>query len=257
MCTWQPLISRRHLRRRGSRAHPDRLRRDAARRPRRVRPAEGPRRRDRRAARGRRARHHPHRHSDFYGPHVTNEIIREALAPYPDDLHIVTKVGARRDAAGRLAARPDARGAAASRCTTTCATSGSTCSTSSTCASAASTAPSRGSIAEPFAALAELQQQGLIRHLGVSTVTAEQIAEAQSIAPVVCVQNLYNLARRDDDALIDSLAAQGIAYVPYFPLGGFTPLQSDDAGGGRRPGSTRRRCRSRWPGCCSARRTSC
>ena len=95
--------------------------------------------------------------------------------------------------------------------------------------------PEPGSIAEPFSALAELQQEGLIRHLGVSTVNAEQIAEAQSIAPVVCVQNFYNLANRADDALIDSLAAQGIAYVPYFPLGGFTPLQSGDAGLGRRP----------------------
>ena len=84
-----------------------------------------------------------------------------------------------------------------------------------------------GSIAEPFTALAELQQEGLIKHLGLSTVNAEQIAEAQSIAPVVCVQNFYNVAHRVDDDLIDSLAAQGIAYVPYFPLGGFSPLQSD------------------------------
>ena len=86
--------------------------------------------------------------------------------------------------------------------------------------------PEPGSIAEPFTALAQMQQEGLIRHLGVSTVSAEQVAEAQSIAPVVCVQNFYNVANRDDDELIDSLAAQGIAYVPYFPLGGFTPLQS-------------------------------
>ena len=87
--------------------------------------------------------------------------------------------------------------------------------------------PEPGSIAEPFGALAQMQQEGLIKHLGISTVSAEQIAEAQSIAPIVCVQNFYNLAHRVDDALIDSLAAQGIAYVPYFPLGGFTPLQSD------------------------------
>jgi aryl-alcohol dehydrogenase-like predicted oxidoreductase len=86
--------------------------------------------------------------------------------------------------------------------------------------------PEPGSLAEPFEALAQLQQEGLIKHLGVSTVSAEQVAEAQSIAPVVCVQNFYNIANRADDALIDSLAAQGIAYVPYFPLGGFTPLQS-------------------------------
>jgi len=88
-------------------------------------------------------------------------------------------------------------------------------------------APEPGSIAEQFTALAELQQQGLIRHLGLSTVNAEQLAEAQSIAPVVCVQNMYNIARRADDALVDSTARQGIAFVPYFPLGGFNPLQSD------------------------------
>jgi pyridoxine 4-dehydrogenase len=88
--------------------------------------------------------------------------------------------------------------------------------------------PTPGSIAEPFAALAQLQQEGLIKHLGVSTVSAEQIAEAQSIAPIVCVQNFYNIAHRVDDDLIDSLAAQGIAYVPYFPLGGFSPLQSEE-----------------------------
>ena len=90
--------------------------------------------------------------------------------------------------------------------------------------------PTPGSIDEPFTALAELQQEGLIKHLGLSTVSAEQIAEAQAIAPVVCVQNFYNIANREDDALIDSLAEQGIAYVPYFPLGGFTPLQSDTLG---------------------------
>jgi aryl-alcohol dehydrogenase-like predicted oxidoreductase len=87
--------------------------------------------------------------------------------------------------------------------------------------------PEPGSIAEEFTTLARLQQEGLIKHLGISTVSAEQVAEAQSIAPIVCVQNFYNIAHRDDDALVDSLAAQGIAYVPYFPLGGFTPLQSD------------------------------
>ena len=115
--------------------------------------------------------------------------------------------------------------------------------------------PDAGSIAEPFTVLAEMQQEGLIKHLGVSTVTAEQIAEAQSIAPIVCVQNFYNIAHRVDDALIDSLAEQGIAYVPYFPLGGFTPLHPMRWIG--RPGSTRPRWRSRWPGCCSAPPTSC
>ena len=102
-----------------------------------------------------------------------------------------------------------------------------------------------------------MQQEGLIKHLGVSTVSAEQIAEAQSIAPIVCVQNFYNLAHRDDDELIDHLAAQGIAYVPYFPLGGFTPLQSDTLISVAGASGRARRWQSRWPGCCTARRTSC
>ena len=165
--------------------------------------------------------------SDFYGPHVTNQIIKEALRPYPDSLHIVTKVGALRDAEGgwpqALAPEQlrqavydnldnlglDALGVVNLRV-------------------GGFDSPTPGSIAEPFTALAQLQQEGLIKHLGLSTVSAEQIAEAQSIAPIVCVQNFYNLAHRVDDDLIDSLAAQGIAYVPYFPLGGFTPLQSEE-----------------------------
>jgi pyridoxine 4-dehydrogenase len=164
--------------------------------------------------------------SDYYGPHVTNEIIREALAPYPDDLHIVTKVGARRDAEGGW---PHARTPAElqEQVHDNLRRLGLDALDVVNLRVGGFDAPEPGSLAEQFEALAELQQQGLIRHLGVSTVNAEQIAEAQSIAPVVCVQNLYNLARRDDDALIDSLAAQGIAYVPYFPLGGFSPLQSD------------------------------
>jgi pyridoxine 4-dehydrogenase len=164
--------------------------------------------------------------ADFYGPHVTNEIIREALAPYPDDLHIVTKVGARRDAEGGW---PHARTPAElqEQVHDNLRRLGLDVLDVVNLRVGGFDAPEPGSLAEQFEALAELQQQGLIRHLGVSTVNAEQIAEAQSIAPVVCVQNLYNLARRDDDALIDSLAAQGIAYVPYFPLGGFSPLQSD------------------------------
>jgi pyridoxine 4-dehydrogenase len=164
--------------------------------------------------------------ADFYGPHVTNEIIREALAPYPDDLHIVTKVGARRDAEGGW---PHARTPAElqEQVHDNLRRLGLDALDVVNLRVGGFDAPEPGSLAEQFEALAELQQQGLIRHLGVSTVNAEQIAEAQSIAPVVCVQNLYNLARRDDDALIDSLAAQGIAYVPYFPLGGFSPLQSD------------------------------
>jgi pyridoxine 4-dehydrogenase len=164
--------------------------------------------------------------SDFYGPHVTNQIIREALHPYSDDLVIVTKVSARRGQDGswlpafsreeltqavhdnlrnldldvleivNLRAMFDIHG------------------------------PAEGSIEAPLTVLAELQQQGLIRHIGLSNVTPKQIAEGQRIAPIVCVQNLYNIAHRNDDGLIDSLAAQGIAYVPFFPLGGFTPLQS-------------------------------
>jgi pyridoxine 4-dehydrogenase len=164
--------------------------------------------------------------SDYYGPHVTNQIIKEALHPYPDELHIVTKVGALRDAEGgwpkalapeqlRQAVHDNLNNLDLEVLDVVNLRVGGLDS------------PEPGSIAEPFAALAELQQEGLIKHLGVSTVSAEQVAEAQSIAPVVCVQNFYNIANRNDDDLIDSLAAQGIAYVPYFPLGGFTPLQSD------------------------------
>lgn len=163
--------------------------------------------------------------SGAYGPHITNELIREALHPYPGSLHIVTKVGANRDEQGGwpTARQPedlrqqvqenlqslevevldlvnlrmgDAEG------------------------------PQAGSLAQAFETLVELQQEGLIRHLGVSNVTTEQVAEAQSIAPIVCVQNMYNLAHRHDDDLIDRLNAESIAYVPFFPLGGFSPLQS-------------------------------
>ncbi|HZR44677.1 MAG TPA: aldo/keto reductase family oxidoreductase [Ktedonobacteraceae bacterium] len=164
--------------------------------------------------------------ADFYGPHITNQIIKEALHPYPDSLHIVTKVGALRDAQGnwpqalapeqvRQAVYDNLRNLGLDVLDVVNLRVGGL------------DRPVPGSIAEPFTVLAQLQQEGLIKHLGLSTVNAEQIAEAQSIAPIVCVQNLYNLAHRDDDDLIDSLAAQGIAYVPYFPLGGFSPLQSD------------------------------
>ena len=165
--------------------------------------------------------------SDFYGPHVTNQIIREALHPYPDSLHIVTKVGARRDAEGGW---PHARSPAELRQAVheNLDNLGLDALDVVNLRLGGFDAPEPGSLAEPFTALAELQQEGLIRHLGVSTVSAEQIAEAQSIAPIVCVQNFYNVAHRDDDHLIDSLAMQGIAYVPYFPLGGFSPLQSDE-----------------------------
>jgi aryl-alcohol dehydrogenase-like predicted oxidoreductase len=164
--------------------------------------------------------------ADFYGPHVTNELIREALAPYPDDLHIVTKVGARRDEQGGW---PHARTPAELRAQVhdNLRHLGLDVLDVVNLRVGGVEAPEAGSIAAQFEALAELQRQGLIRHLGLSTVTAGQLAEAQSIAPVVCVQNLYNIARRGDDALVDLTARQGIAYVPYFPLGGFSPLQSD------------------------------
>ena len=164
--------------------------------------------------------------SDYYGPRVTNEIIREALAPYPDDLHIVTKVGARRDDEGGW---PQARSPQELRQQVhdNLERLGRDTLDVVNLRLGGLDAPEPGSLAEPFEALAELQQQGLIRHLGLSTVNAEQVAEAQSIAPVVCVQNFYNIAHREDDDLVEALAEQGIAYVPYFPLGGFSPLQSE------------------------------
>ncbi len=164
--------------------------------------------------------------ADFYGPYVTNQLIREALAPYPDDLHIVTKVGARRDENGGW---PHARTPAELRTQVhdNLRNLGLDTLDVVNLRLGGVEGPEPGSLAAQFEALAELQQQGLIRHLGLSTVTADQLAEAQSIAPVVCVQNLYNIARREDDALVDLTAQQGIAYVPYFPLGGFSPLQSD------------------------------
>ncbi|WP_027170455.1 aldo/keto reductase family oxidoreductase [Mesorhizobium sp. WSM3224] len=177
--------------------------------------------------------------SDFYGPHVTNRLIREALAPYPDDLVIVTKIGARRgdDASWLRAYSPkeleqavhdnlrnlglevldvvnlrlmfDVHG------------------------------PAEGSIEAPLTALAELQRKGLVRHIGLSNVTRTQIAEGRRICDIVCVQNQYNLAHRDDDALIDDLARDGTAYVPFFPLGGFSPLQSSTLSGvAKRLGAT-------------------
>ena len=164
--------------------------------------------------------------ADFYGPHVTNQIIRKALAPYPDDLVIVTKVGARRGVDGSwnpAFSREELTGAVHDnlrnlgldvldvvnfRCTLDVY------------------GPAEGSIEEPVSALAELREKGLIRHIGLSNVTAKQIAEAQQIVSIVCVQNQYNLAHRADDALIDDLAGKGIAYVPFFPLGGFNTLQS-------------------------------
>src|SRR5438477_881910 len=164
--------------------------------------------------------------SDFYGPHVTNQLIKEALHPYPKQLRIVTKVGARRDAKGnwpRALAPDELRQAIHDNLTNL----GLDTLDVVNLRVGGIEAPEPGSIAEPFSVLAEMQQEGLIKRLGVSTVSAAQIAEAQSIAPIVCVQNFYNIAHRQDDSFIDSLAEQGIAYVPYFPLGGFSPLQSD------------------------------
>ncbi|ASV55286.1 Aldo-keto reductase [Lelliottia jeotgali] len=164
--------------------------------------------------------------SDFYGPHVTNQLIREALHPYRDDLTIVTKIGARRgDDASWLPAfsaqeltqavhdnlrnlQLDVLDVVNLRIMFS------------------AHGPAEGSIEEPLTALVELQRQGLVRHIGLSNVTATQIAQAQRITPIVCVQNLFNIVNRSDDAIIDVLAEQGIAYVPFFPLGGFTPLQS-------------------------------
>lgn len=166
--------------------------------------------------------------SDFYGPHVTNQLIRQALHPYPDDLVIVTKVGATRGEDGSwLPAQAPAdlvRGVHDNLRNLGVETLDVV---NLRIIGGTGMAPAEGSIEERFTALAELQHRGLIRHLGLSNATAAQIAEAQRIAPVVCVQNHYNLVHRADDALIDSLAGQGIPYVPFFPLGGFNRLQSE------------------------------
>ncbi|AGP52264.1 aldo/keto reductase family oxidoreductase [Streptomyces rapamycinicus] len=160
-----------------------------------------------------------------YGPRVTNHLIREALHPYPASLHIVTKVGAVRDQQGGWppARRPDDLRRAVHE---NLEDLGIDSLDVVNLRLGDAQGPRPGSLAEPFETLVELQRQGLIRHLGVSNATAEQVAEAQAIAPIVCVQNMYNLAHRQDDELIDELADKGIAYVPFFPLGGFTPLQS-------------------------------
>jgi pyridoxine 4-dehydrogenase len=163
--------------------------------------------------------------SDYYGPHVTNLIIKRALHPYPKELVIVTKVGARRGndkswhhalSAQELmdAVHDNLRNLGLEQLEVVNLRVG------------PPLGPAEGSIEEPFTALAELKRQGLIRHLGLSNITAKQFTEGQKISDVVCVQNLYNVAQRGDDAFIDDLAKRGIAYVPYFPLGGFTPLQS-------------------------------
>src|ERR1700733_536351 len=165
--------------------------------------------------------------SDFYGPHITNQLIREALHPYAQNLVIVTKVGATRGADASW-------NAAQSPAELTRAVHDNLRNLGADVLDVVNLRimgnihePSEGSIEQQFTALAELQQQGLIRHLGLSNITAAQVTEAQRIANVVCVQNHYNLVHRDDDALIDELGQKGIAYVPFFPLGGFTPLQSE------------------------------
>jgi aryl-alcohol dehydrogenase-like predicted oxidoreductase len=163
--------------------------------------------------------------SDYYGPHVTNQIIKQALHPYPDSLLIVTKLGARRgqDKSWIPARSPkdltdgvhdNLRNLGVDRLDVVNLRVGGVLE------------PSEGSIAESLTVLAELKRQGLIRHIGLSNVTPRQLQEAQSITEIVCIQNFYNVARRADDAFIDALSRQGIAYVPFFPLGGFTPLQS-------------------------------
>lgn len=163
--------------------------------------------------------------SDFYGPHVTNQIIREALHPYPENLVIVTKVGAVRGAdASWLPALSTAQ--LTSAVEDNLRNLGVDALDVVNLRIGGLAGPAEGSLEAPFTVLAGLQQKGLIRHLGLSNVTPAQLAEAQAIAPVVCIQNFYNIAHRADDAFIDDLAAQGIGYVPFFPLGGFSPLQS-------------------------------
>ncbi|GAA3217381.1 oxidoreductase [Streptomyces sp. NPDC006186] len=164
--------------------------------------------------------------ADVYGPRVVNDLIREALHPYPESLLVATKVGAVRDEQGgwpparepgqlRRQVEDNLAGLGVDRLDLVYLRLGD------------ATGPRPGPVTEAFGTLVELQRQGVIRHLGVSNATAEQVAEAQSIAPIVAVQNMYNLAIRTDDELIDRLAAENIAYVPFFPLGGFTPLQSE------------------------------
>ena len=164
--------------------------------------------------------------SDAYGPQVTNRLIREALHPYPVELLVATKVGARRDAAGGwpTARRPEELRA---QVRGNLETLGVDVLDLVYLRMGDATGPHAESLAEAFETLAGLREEGLVRHLGVSNVTAGQVAEARTIAPVVAVQNMFHLAHRDDDELVDRLAADGVAFVPFFPLGGFTPLQSD------------------------------
>jgi aryl-alcohol dehydrogenase-like predicted oxidoreductase len=166
--------------------------------------------------------------SDFYGPHVTNQLIREALHPYPDDLVIVTKIGAFRgaDASWNPATAPAQLTQAVHDNLRNLGVDALDVVNFRSMLGGAH-GPGEGSIEQPLTVLAELQQKGLIRHIGLSTVTPAQVAQGRRICEIVCVQNHYNLAHRADDAFIDDLARDGVAYVPYFPLGGFQPLQSE------------------------------
>jgi len=164
--------------------------------------------------------------SDFYGPHVTNQLIREALHPYRDDLTLVTKIGARRGTDASWLPAFSAQELTQAVHDNLRNLQLDVLDVVNLRIMFSAHGPAEGSIEEPLTTLVELQRQGLVRHIGLSNVTATQIAQAQRITPIVCVQNLYNIVNRSDDALIDELAEQGIAYVPFFPLGGFTPLQS-------------------------------
>jgi len=164
--------------------------------------------------------------SDFYGPHVTNQLIREALHPYPDDLVIVTKIGARRGDDGSWIPAPSPEELTRGVHDNLRNLGLDVLDVVNLRSTLALHEPAEGSIERPLTVLADLQRQGLVRHIGLSNVTPAQIAEGRDICEVVCVQNHYNLVHRNDDAVIDDLARTGIAYVPYFPLGGFTPLQS-------------------------------
>jgi pyridoxine 4-dehydrogenase len=164
--------------------------------------------------------------SDFYGPHVTNQIIREALHPYPEDLVIVTKIGATRGADGSWNPAFSAEALTAAVHDNLRNLGRDVLDVVNLRLMFDVHGPAEGSIEAPLTALAELQRQGLVRHIGLSNATAAQVAEGRGIAEIVCVQNQYNLAHRGDDAFIDELAAAGTAYVPFFPLGGFSPLQS-------------------------------
>ncbi|QJT82219.1 aldo/keto reductase family oxidoreductase [Kosakonia sp. MUSA4] len=166
--------------------------------------------------------------SDFYGPHVTNKLIKQALHPYPDDLCIVTKVGARRDDKANWLPAFSAEELTSAVEDNLRHLGLETIEVVNLRSMFGVHGPEEGPLEAPLEALIKLKERGLIRHIGLSNVTAKQVADAQKMTPIVCVQNLYNVANRHDDALVDSLNAQGIAFVPFFPLGGFTPLQSDE-----------------------------